>query len=204
MVVFPDSTGGGSDKRSKTARSPRPRRRNTGNMIRWIATADDGSPQGSLVLLLLSATWLLEVVQVMASLILLTGIAVVWKSELTAQDFNQGNGTLNDTGTQTAVQRMDIDPVELKQNLTTSLNEFKSSTGIDLVYFFNSMSGKGLMMVVLGIWGLLIGLGGYIIAQAVGALKTILTSPKEAWVGRRDEAETLQDKKTSEVASEVI
>ncbi|KAF6830631.1 hypothetical protein CPLU01_07214 [Colletotrichum plurivorum] len=148
-------------------RAPPPR-----DLATWIATVDDGSPQGALALFLLSLSWLLHLVRVAMALFLLVimGGFFLFASSLSAADQKEksagGSGFIEDTAE--------------RDNLTTALMEIEQEIGIT---FGDYIKGNPwlLFQVVTGLWAVSATLVVYILAYSLSALRQVLTTPLEAW-----------------------
>ncbi|KAI8194167.1 hypothetical protein K4K54_007228 [Colletotrichum sp. SAR 10_86] len=108
---------------STPTRAPTPNtpRSSQGNLATWLATADNGSPHGALVLLLFSITWILHLARILFMLCLLVvfGGLFLFASTLDADDKEDtaagGKGFFHDD--------------ESRQNFTTALVEFEEKIG---------------------------------------------------------------------------
>ncbi|KAF6833873.1 hypothetical protein CMUS01_06378 [Colletotrichum musicola] len=142
------------------------------DLATWIATVDDGSPQGALALFLLSLSWLLHLVRVAMALFLLVimGGFFLFASSLSAADQKEksagGSGFIEDTAE--------------RDNLTTALMEIEQEIGIT---FGDYIKGNPwlLFQVVTGLWAVSATLVVYILAYSLSALRQVLTTPLEAW-----------------------
>ncbi|KAF6804616.1 hypothetical protein CSOJ01_10086 [Colletotrichum sojae] len=152
-------------------RAPPPR-----DLATWIATADDGSPQGALALFLFSLSWLLHIVRVAMLLFLLviTGGFFLFASSLSAADQEEKSagrpGYIND-------------PVE-RENLTTALMKIDEEIERDLGITFGDYIKANpwlLFQAIVGLWAVSASLVVYILAYSLSALRQVLTTPLEAW-----------------------
>ncbi|WQF89825.1 hypothetical protein CDEST_14839 [Colletotrichum destructivum] len=134
----------------------------------WIATADHGSPQGALVLLLFSATWLLHITRLVRALysIVLPSAFIVLAASLEGADGDAGKNPSNDEG--------------VRGGFTAALADLKEQSGTGLVehmvehpwFAFETLTTY---------WSAYVLLGMYVAAYAFGATRKVLTAPLEAW-----------------------
>lgn len=200
MVVYPDPPRDGQSTETKNKKLRRFQKRNAGSLIRWTATASgDDSPQGSVVLLLLSGTWLFHMLRALTTLLLITAGLVGWA---VASSVDEAAEVL-DSQTQNSTE-VNPELLAAKQNLTMALHDLKNDIGIDFEHLLKRVSPEIIAMLMVFVWLLAFGLTGYIIAQAVSAFKKISTSPREAWTGVKEEDALMRDRKRIEVAPEVI
>ncbi|TQN65636.1 hypothetical protein CSHISOI_09785 [Colletotrichum shisoi] len=136
-----------------------------GNLATWIATADHGSPQGALVLLLFSETWLLYItrfIRALYSIVLLSAFVVL----AATLDSDAGKKPSNEEG--------------VLGGFTAALADLKEQSGTGLVehmvehpwFAFETLATY---------WSAYVLLGMYVAAYAFGATLNVLTAPLEAW-----------------------
>lgn len=140
-----------------------------GNLATWLATADNGSPQGALVLFLFSVTWLLHLARVVFMFFLFTLFGVFYFFVTSLDDASKGD--MKDGG-----EAYD----KARQNFTTAVVEFEEKLGWS---FSESLPDKPwfVLQLVGTIWALSSLLMMYIVAYGFGALRKVLTTPLEAW-----------------------
>ncbi|OLN96768.1 hypothetical protein CCHL11_02443 [Colletotrichum chlorophyti] len=143
----------------------------SGNLATWIATADNGSPHGALVLLLFSAAWLLHlarIVFVLFTLALMLGF-YLFAAALAAVDKDE-----------TASGRRSLfDDEDARGELTTAMATFER-TGINIEDFVQDKPWLMFQMVA-GVWAVSSLLMMYLVAYGFGALRKVLTTPLERW-----------------------
>ncbi|KAF4874443.1 hypothetical protein CGCSCA1_v006403 [Colletotrichum siamense] len=159
---------------STPTRAPTPNtpRSSQGNLATWLATADNGSPHGALVLLLFSITWILHLARILFMLCLLVvfGGLFLFASTLDADDKEDtaagGKGFFHND--------------ESRQNFTTALVEFEEKIGFT---FGDSLEDSPwlIFQVVSVTWAMFSLLTMYVVGYGFAALRKVLTTPLEAW-----------------------
>ncbi|KAL0932889.1 uncharacterized protein CTRU02_211852 [Colletotrichum truncatum] len=152
--------------------SSAPRAQASGNLATWLATADNGSPHGALVLFLFSVSWLLYLARVVFTIFLLVlfGGFFLFASAMNSVDKEE----------MAAGEEGLFENAESRANFTTALVEFEEKIGFT---FGESLQDKPwlIFQVVATIWAMSSLLMMYIVAYGFGALRKVLTTPMEAW-----------------------
>ncbi|KAJ0160588.1 hypothetical protein CTA2_7710 [Colletotrichum tanaceti] len=139
-----------------------------GNLATWIATAGHGSPRGSLVLLLLSATWLLYIARLVFALYIIFLLS----------DFVALAALLEDTDTR-AGRKLHNDQ-DVRGCLMAALADFEAQSGIRLLEHY--VEDPWIAFETLAaFWVAYALLAMYVTAYAFVAMRKVLTTPLEAW-----------------------
>lgn len=162
------------------------------SIAQWIASADNGSPHGALVLFLFACTWLVKLASVMlnlfvAVLVVILYAVTMWLSTLedaTATSAADVSGTFSSSlSTTTTPATSGFESAD--SNLTAILASFKNETGMDPQALIDAFPPLLLLQLVLVLAGMVIALTGYVALHALSAFKLVLSSPREAWVRGR-------------------
>ncbi|TIC90208.1 hypothetical protein CH35J_011983 [Colletotrichum higginsianum] len=187
----PTTTAAGETitRRNTTATSGAQPSSSGSNLATWVATADHGSPQGALMLLLFSATWLLYITRfvfALFSMVLLSAF-IVLAASLEGADSDTGKKPSNDEGVQ--------------GGFTAALADLEAQSGTGLVKHMVEHPWVSFETLAT-IWSAYALLGMYVAAYAFGATRKVLTAPLEAWTRGGEDLAVFQ--KYREVETHVL